>query len=173
MMTSMTELAGPAAAPASLERLFRGHYRQLVRLAVLTVDDVDTAEEIVQDSFVEVHRRLAAIDDPLAYLRRSVLNGSRSRLRRRRTVRRHDAREAPPENAPAAELAGVDRITRDTVLTAVASLPDRQRDCVLLRYFVDLSEADIATTLGISQGTVKSSCHRAMQRLAPLLEDLR
>lgn len=153
-----------------LEALYRANFRSLVRLAALVVDDVGTAEEVVQDAFVGTYLAWSRVDQAtaLSYVRRAVLNGARSKLRRRGVARRWAERTRGPDDAAAAEIAGVDSTVRGEVITAIRGLPDRQRECVLLRYYLDLSEAEIASTLGISPGTVKSSCHRALEKLQSL-----
>jgi RNA polymerase sigma-70 factor (sigma-E family) len=163
-------------ADTALEELYAAHWRQLVRLSVLLVHDVGTAEEVVQDAFVAVHAqwpRLRDHDKALAYLRQAVVNRSRSVLRHRAVVRRHAEAVAdqPPvssaaEGADAAALAG-DR--RRAVLDALASLPDRQREVLALRYYLDLSEAEIAEALGITRGSVKSHASRGAASLRSLL----
>lgn len=168
---------GAAVADDALRDLYRDHYRGLVRLATLLVDDRETAEEVVQDAFVKVHagwHRIAEPDRALPYLRSAVLNGARSALRRRGVARRWFDRETRKgvADAPSAEAAGVAGATRDDVMDAIRHLPEQQRNVVLLRYYADLSEAQIAETLGIAPGTVKTSCHRALAKLAPMLEAL-
>jgi RNA polymerase sigma-70 factor (sigma-E family) len=137
---------------------------------------VETAEEVVQDSFVAMHGRWRSLRDPdlaLAYLRQSVVNRSRSVLRRRVVAARH-VPEAVPDRA-GADHDAVAAEQRDRVLDALRALPDRQREVVALRYYLDLSEAQIAETLGISNGAVKSHASRAAAALrtslGPLLED--
>jgi RNA polymerase sigma-70 factor (sigma-E family) len=157
---------------ADLASVHREHYRSLVRLASLLVDDVGRCEEIVQDAFVKVWRQPPQLggDDRLpAYLRSAVLNGARSHLRRRGVERRHLRSVASPAEAPEARLAADDH----RVLTALRSLPERQREVLVLRYYLDLSEAEIAATLGISAGSVKTHAHRGLTTLAERLEDLR
>lgn len=160
-------------ATAELEAAYREHYRSLVRLASLLVDDVGTCEEIVQDAFVRVWRRGPALrdDDRLpAYLRSAVLNGARSHLRHRGVARRHLQPVPDPTEGPeAGALAG----DADRVLAALRTLPDRQREVLALRYYLDLTEAEIAATLRISAGSVKTHAHRGLATLAERLEDLR
>jgi len=166
-MAPVTEQGG-----ADLASAYREHYRSLVRLASLLVDDVGRCEEIVQDAFVKVWRRppdLSGQDRLPAYLRSAVLNGARSHLRRRSVERRHLRAVALPGEAPEARLAADDH----RVLTALRSLPTRQREVLALRYYLDLSEAEIADTLGISAGAVKTHAHRGLATLAERLEDLR
>jgi len=156
------------SADEALELLYAAHWRQLVRLAVLLVRDVGTAEEIVQDCFVSVHAKWNRLHDPdkaLAYLRQSVVNRSRSHLRHLSVVRRHADREAPPEPAAGADHAAYDLVRRATVLDALRRLPRRQREVLALRYYLDLSEAEIADMLGISRGAVKSHASRGAAAL--------
>lgn len=162
-------------ADAAVEALYAAHWRQLVRLSVLLVRDVGTAEEVVQDAFVAMHGRWRRLRDPdkaLAYLRQSVVNRSRSVLRHRTVVDRHAARDRPPDPAPAADGPALVRDRRDAVLDAMRALPQRQREVLALRYYLDLSEADIADTLGISRGAVKSHASRGSAALRSLLAPL-
>jgi len=157
-------------ADEALEQLYAAHWRQLVRLSVLLVRDVGTAEEVVQDAFVAVHARWSRLREPdkaLAYLRQAVVNGSRSTLRHRAVVARHAAATTladAPDPTPDADR-------REAVLDAMRALPDRQREVLALRYYLDLSEADIAATLGISRGAVKSHASRGAAALRHLLQE--
>jgi RNA polymerase sigma-70 factor (sigma-E family) len=153
--------------------LYRDHYRSLVRLASLLLDDVPSSEEVVQDAFVRVHMAWDRITEPsrrLAYLRSAVLNGARSRMRRRQVRRRL---EPVPDRLTAESAEAAALVTEDhrEVLAALRGLPDRQRECLALRYYLDLSEADIAATLGISTGSVKTHTHRGMAALEKALEE--
>ncbi len=169
------ELDAARAPDAALEQLYGDHYRSLVRLAVLLVRDLGTAEEVVQDAFVALHGSWTRLRDPgaaLPYLRRSVVNGARSVLRRRGVRERHleALRTSWSEPAgPGADEAAVVAERRRQVLAALQSLPARQREVVALRYYADLDEATIASVLGISRGAVKSHAHRAVRRLQDLL----
>jgi RNA polymerase sigma-70 factor (sigma-E family) len=159
-------------ADTAVESLYASHYRQLVRLSVLLVRDVETAEEVVQDSFVAMHGRWRTLREPekgLAYLRQTVVNRSRSVLRHR-GVR---ARYTPPRrpDPPGADEDVLVSERRTAVLDALRELPDRQREVLALRYYLDLSAADIATTLGISRGAVKSHAFRGVAALRSLMED--
>ena len=156
------------SADEALELLYAAHWRRLVRLAVLLVHDVGSAEEIVQDCFVAVHAKWNRLHDPekaLAYLRQSVVNRSRSHLRHLSVVRRHADRESPPELVAGADHAAYEQARRATVLDALRRLPRRQREVLALRYYLDLSEAEIADTLGISRGAVKSHASRGAAAL--------
>jgi RNA polymerase sigma factor (sigma-70 family) len=190
----------PAPVPRStvdLESAYREHYASLVRLASILVDDVGTCEEVVQEAFVRVWQRGGALRDAdrlPAYLRSAVLNGARSHLRKVVVRRRHLSSVPPPAagaDAEAGRGAGTDveAVGTDTaegpeagavasdetrqVLAALRTLPDRQREVLALRYYLDLSEAEIAVTLGISPGSVKTHAHRGLAALTDRLETLR
>ena len=163
----------PAAWDASevVTEIYTVHYNQLVRLAVMLVHDVQTAEEVVQDSFEAMHlawRRLRNTEKALSYLRQAIVNKSRSVLRHRKVVEMHPPKPAPDEQS--AEHAALTLIERSAVTSALRSLPVRQREAVVLRYYGDFSEADIAKAMGISRGAVKSHTARAMASLKSILE---
>jgi RNA polymerase sigma-70 factor (sigma-E family) len=151
--------------------LYAAHYRSLVRLSALLLRDVATAEEVVQDSFVAMHdgwRRLRDNDKALSYLRQSVVNRSRSVLRHRVVVDKNAPKPAP--DMPSAEQGAMTLFERSAVVTALRTLPARQREALVLRFYGDLSEAQIAATMGISKGAVKSHTARAMTALRSVLE---
>ncbi|BCJ50936.1 RNA polymerase sigma24 factor [Actinoplanes sp. NBRC 14428] len=162
---------GAPDGPPAINELYHARRLHLVRLAVLMVDDLGTAEDIVQDVFAALYRRhgadLRKIADPDAYLTSGVMNAARSALRRRRTARAYVP--PPPGTAPAAE----DQMLRGEgdreVLAALAELTVRQRQVVVLRYWSELSEQEIADVLHVSRGTVKSTAHRALTLLRGLL----
>ena len=158
-------------ADRAVTALYTAHYRSLVRLAALLVRDVATAEEVVQDSFVAMHggwRRLRDSDKALSYLRQSVVNRSRSVLRHRVVVDRNAPK--PPPDMPSAEHGAMTLLERSAVVAALRTLPPRQREALVLRYYGDLSEAQIATAMGISKGAVKSHTARAMIAMRGVLE---
>lgn len=163
-------------ADSAVEQLYAAHYRQLVRLSVLLVRDQETAEEVVQDAFVAMHGRWRSLREPdkaLAYLRQAVVNRSRSVLRHRGVQERYAAthgRSAVPDH-PGADEDALASERRTQVLDAMRALPARQREVLALRYYLDLPEADIAQTLGISRGAVKSHASRGAAALRTLLED--
>jgi len=166
--------SGAWGADEALEHLYAAHWRRLVRLSVLLVRDVGTAEEVVQDAFVAVHARWSRLRDPdlaLAYLRQAVVNRSRSALRHRAVVARHAQRATVPAHAGGADEATLATTRRDAVLEAMRALPRRQREVLALRYYLDLSEGEIADTLGISRGAVKSHASRGAAALRDLLAD--
>lgn len=151
--------------------LYAAHYRSLVRLAALLLRDMATAEEVVQDSFVAMHdgwRRLRDNDKALSYLRQSVVNRARSVLRHRVVVDRNAPK--PPPDMPSAEQGAITLLERSAVVTALRTLPPRQREALVLRFYGDLSEAQIAAAMGISKGAVKSHTARAMTALRSVLE---
>jgi len=165
------------SADDQLEQMYAAHYRTLVRLAVLLVRDVGTAEEVVQDSFVAMHGRWSRLREPdlaLAYLRQTVVNRSRSVLRHRGVQGRYADRLTSVEDVhlPGADEHAVASERRTAVLDALRALPQRQREVLALRYYLDLSEADIARTLGISPGTVKSHASRGVAALRTRMEDV-
>ena len=171
--TSQPRPASSAAWDASevVTEIYRDHYNQLVRLAVMLVHDVQTAEEVVQDAFEAMHlawRRLRESEKALSYLRQATVNKSRSVLRHRKVVEMHAPKPAPDEQS--AEHAALTLIERSAVTSALRTLPVRQREAVVLRYYGDFSEADIATAMGISRGAVKSHTARAMAALKSVLE---
>lgn len=175
-MTTVTEWTARTAwtADEALEQLYAAHWRQLVRLSVLLVHDTATAEEVVQDAFVAVHARWGRLREPdlaLAYLRQTVVNRSRSALRHRSVVARHLARASSPDDAPAADVTALDRDRRSAVLDAMRALPRRQREVLALRYYLDLSEAEIADALGITRGSVKSHASRGAATLRTILRE--
>lgn len=165
----------PSDADEAVEALYLAHWDQLVRLSVLLVRDQGTAEEIVQDALVAVHQKWDRLTDhhkALAYLRQAVVNRSRSALRHRGVVNRYLARQHAPGDEPGADRAVLGDTRRRMVLDALQQLPRRQREVLALRYYLDLSEAEIAETLGISRGAVKSHASRGAATLRPILEGL-
>jgi RNA polymerase sigma-70 factor (sigma-E family) len=154
--------------------LFRQQYAELVRLAVMLVGDRPTAEDAVQDVFAKLHARRdlpGPRGDPLAYVRACVLNRCRTVLRRRAVVRRFNGSREPIADLPheSAEHEVMLAEGRRQVLAALAALPPRRREVLVLRYYLGLREADIAAVLGITPGTVKSTTARGLGALARAL----
>jgi RNA polymerase sigma-70 factor (sigma-E family) len=166
---------GDTASPADLTALFRHRHAELVRLARLLVGDQPTAEDVVQDVFARLHtRRLRGSqgDDSLAYVRAAVLNGCRSHLRRRAVAQRFlgsQAKQAGQATQISAEAELMRAEERKQIIAALAALPARRREVLVLRYYLGLSEAEIAKVLGISTGTVKSTAARGLTALAKRL----
>lgn len=156
---------------ASLRALYLGERTSLLRLASLLLRDVSEAEEVVQDAFVSAYlawNRLRDPDKAVAFLRSAVLNGARSRLRHQRVV----ARFRPARSAAAlpAESAALQNLERTRLVEILQDLPLRQRECLVLRYLLELSEEETAATLGISRGSVKTHVHRGIANLAAQME---
>lgn len=150
--------------------LFVGHQRRLVGLAALLVDDRQTAEDVVQDAFAGLQRHWHRLRDPEAaagYLNRAVVNGSRDALRRRRRAGTAMLRLVPrSEELSSAEHDAVQHQDADRLWAAVTALPTRQRQVLVLRYYLDQSEAEIAETLNVSRGSVKKHASRGVAALA-------
>ncbi|MGH8866804.1 MAG: SigE family RNA polymerase sigma factor [Actinomycetes bacterium] len=158
-------------ADEAVTSLYAAHYRSLVRLATLLLRDQSSAEEVVQDAFVGMHgawRRLRDPDKALAYLRQSVVNRARSALRHRGVTQKYAP--APMPDAPSAEHGALGLLEQQQVAAALRTLPTRQREVLVLRYYADLSEADIAEAMGISRGAVKSHASRGMAALRTSME---
>lgn len=156
----------PAQAP--IGELFEREYARLVRAALLLVGDLATAEDVVQDAFVAVHRRWGQLEDldrVGGYLQRAVINNSRSVLRHRGVVRRHEQSSPEPRVVEDISTVVLERADRDAVLAALGRLPRRQREVLVLRYYLDLGEAEIASTLRISKGSVKTHASRGASAL--------
>ena len=141
--------------------LYRRAYPAAVRLAVALVDVPATAEDLVQDAFAQVWLRWDRIDNPDAYLRTCVVNLCRRELRRRRLRRRTPGRTA--------SSATLDASARE-LLDVLRALPPRRRAVVVLRFYEDMSEAQIAATLGMRPGTVKATLHQALAQLREVIE---
>lgn len=164
----------PQDADREVTALYLTHYRPLVRIAVLLVQDLATAEEIVQDSFVAVHaawRRLPDTEHALSYLRRSVVDRSRTALRRHVVVDKlaPDVPSAPDvpgaPDVPSGPGEASIEVERSAFISALWTLPPRQREVVVLRYFADLPETQVASATGISETAVKAYTARAMSSL--------
>jgi RNA polymerase sigma-70 factor (sigma-E family) len=163
---------GPAAERL-VDELYRAHALRLTRMALLLVGDRASAEDVVQEAFLGLFRGLGRLHDPgraVGYLRMSVLNGCRSVLRARKRARLRGPVLADPAvwSAESAALAGEDR---RWVLAAVGTLPRRQREVLVLRYFLGLNDSEIADDLGVSRGTVVSTASRALAALVRKAEE--
>jgi RNA polymerase sigma-70 factor (sigma-E family) len=165
------------AATAAVTALYAEHALGLVRLAVVMTGDRGAAEDIVQDAFLGLYRRWDDLPDtsfPLAYLRASVLNGCRTALRRRARLGSRPlttgtvASDMPVESAESRALLSEEQ---RTVAIALRRLPERQREALVLRYYLDLSEEEIARTMGVSRGTVKSATHRGLAAIGRTLKE--
>ena len=158
-------------ATERVTELYEAHATGLVRLAMLMLADQPAAEDVVQDAFLGLYLRWAALSDPakaLAYVRSSVLNGCRDVLRKQ--ARRPPAALLAPDVEPAETRLLLGEEYRE-VIRALRRLPDRQREAVILRHCLALSEEEVASAMHVSRGTVKSSAHRGLATLARLLKE--
>lgn len=158
-------------SPPGFDELYRGQWWAMVRLATGLVDQPSLAEDVVQDAFAALYRRWSSLREPAAaigYLRISVVNGSRSALRKRITARRNlrVLGEELVEPADAAAMLGAEYAM---VRGALATLPDRQREVLTLRYLADLTDAAIAEATGLSLGGVRSASSRGLAALRSTL----
>lgn len=163
-----------ATAEDAVAALHREHYRSLVRLASLLLGDVGASEEVVQDAFVRLQMRwggLRNLDKAPAYLRSVVLNGARSRLRHQKVRDRYDARQPSRADARSAEAGAMASEEHRRVVEALRQLPERQREALALRFYLDLSEAEMAASMGCSTGSVKTHVHRGLAALSTLLQE--
>jgi RNA polymerase sigma factor (sigma-70 family) len=186
MLLPQSLLDHAAAAPAAdvpaaevpargqaVELLFRRHYTEMLRLAYCLLGERDAAEDAVQDAFASLHAHWGRLHDPeaaLAYLRSSVLNRCRSRIRDLVRERAPRAWRADQVLEPSSEEHAVRVDEADRLAAAVRKLPMRQRQVVLCRYYLELSERETASLLEIGTGSVKRHAHRAVQALATRLE---
>ncbi|MGW0928424.1 SigE family RNA polymerase sigma factor [Streptomyces sp. NPDC002644] len=149
-----------------LTATYREHYRSLLRLAALLLDDTASCEDVVQEAFIRVHSARRRVRDPektLAYLRQTVVNLSRSALRRR--ILGLKLLSKPMPDMASAEEGAYDQLERDSLIKAMKGLQRRQREVLVLRYFSDMTEAQVAETLGISVGSVKAYGSRGIAAL--------
>lgn len=156
---------------AELTAVYQEHYRQLLRMALLLVDDRSVAEDVVQDAYVRVYdarSRLRDRDKALAFLRQTVLNRARSLLRRKQVSKRYEHRLVQRDPHPDDSVRGIDRTV---IAEALTRLPRRQREAVVLRYYADFSEEYTAKLMKVTPGAVKSYCSRGVARLSNLLRE--
>jgi RNA polymerase sigma-70 factor (sigma-E family) len=162
----------PQDRASGVAAVFEIHYAHLVRLAWALVGDPTEAEDVVMDAFAGLERRwnhVRRTDDAFFYLRTSVVNGSRSRLRRLRVSRAKSHSLADLDGAPAEQVAML-HLEHQAVVIALRELPRRQREVLVLRYYEEATEAEIADALGISTGSVKTHASRGLHAVADLLE---
>ena len=170
-MTAEPDRADEAAA--AITALYGAHALGLIRLALVMTGDRQAAEDIVHDAFCGLHRRWPALRDSskaLLYVRSAVLNGCRMEFRRLKSTSATTGRlAAEPPSAWSAESAALAIQEQQEVLTALRRLPPRQREALVLRYYLDLSEADTAAAMRVSKGTAKSTVARGLRALRDLL----
>ena len=160
-------------AAAAVAALYSDHAVSLIRLAYLMLGDRAAAEDAVQDAFFGLYRHWDQLADPgraLGYVRTAVLNGCRSALRRQAASRKLALHSTAEISAEAAVLS---REEREEVMRAVRRLPDRQREALVLRFYLDLPEREIARIMGLRPGSVRSATHRALRALGQSLEEAR
>ncbi|NEB81371.1 SigE family RNA polymerase sigma factor [Streptomyces sp. SID14478] len=154
-----------------LTETYRAHYRSLLGLAALLLDDTASCEDVVQEAFIRVHSARKRVRDPektLAYLRQTVVNLSRSTLRRR--ILGLKLLTKPMPDMASAEEGAYDLLERDALKAALRGLQRRQREVLVLRYFADMTEAQVAESLGISLGSVKAYGSRGIAALRVAME---
>ena len=167
----------PATAEAAVTAIYQAHALGLIRLAHIMLGDRPSAEDVVQEAFCGLYRRWSHLSDTgsaLSYLRTSVLNGCRSVLRRRTGQRAQPGDGRPGDGRPAAsaEAAVISGEDRREVMRALRRLPTRQREALVLRYYLDLSPEEAATVMGIGPSSVRSATHRALSSLGHMLKEL-
>lgn len=164
----------PVVAGTTVDHLtetYRAHYRSLLGLAALLLDDTASCEDVVQEAFIRVHsarNRVRDRDKTLAYLRQTVVNLSRSALRRR--ILGLKLLSKPMPDMASAEEGAYDQLERDDLIRAMRGLQRRQREVLVLRYFADMTEVQVAETLGISLGSVKAYGSRGIAALRVAME---
>ncbi|MFB6840388.1 SigE family RNA polymerase sigma factor [Streptomyces sp. NPDC056361] len=164
-----TSAEGSLAAGTTVDHLtetYRAHYRSLLGLAALLLDDTASCEDVVQEAFIRVHSARKRVREPektLAYLRQTVVNLSRSALRRR--ILGLKLLSKPMPDMASAEEGAYEQLEREDLIKAMRGLQRRQREVLALRYFSDMTEAQVAETLGISLGSVKAYGSRGIAAL--------
>jgi RNA polymerase sigma-70 factor (sigma-E family) len=163
-----------ADAAQAVTALYETHAVGLIRLAVVMLGDRAAAEDVVQEAFCGLYRRWGQLADTgkaLRYVRSSTLNGCRSELRHRIRAERRDTQAPAAGLAASAEQTVLLGEEHQQVLSALRRLPDRQREALVLRFYLDLTEPEIAHSMGVSPGTVKSTTSRGLAALGRLLEE--
>jgi RNA polymerase sigma-70 factor (sigma-E family) len=170
-------VAGPevsTAAEEAVTALYEAHALGMIRLAHLMLGDRQSAEDVVQEAFCGLYRRWSHLSDQgsaVHYVRSAVLNHCRSVLRRRTTSQAPREMTSHPGAERSAESAVLTREERDEIMRAVRRLPPRQREALVLRFYLDLSAEETATTMGISPSSVRSATHRALASLGRMLQE--
>ncbi|MHB1009323.1 MAG: SigE family RNA polymerase sigma factor [Propionibacteriaceae bacterium] len=166
-------------ATEGISRLYESHWAGVVRLVWLLLHDQQAAEDVAQDAYIATYRnwdRLRNEEAAVAYLRRCAVNGARSVQRHLMVVRRETQAEGNRAEAtgrltaPGSDEAALMRLDSDQLMAALATLPGRQREVIVLRYYSDLSEAQIAEALDISPGSVKTHAYRGLRALRERME---
>jgi len=166
--------AGDTDATAGVAALYQAHAVGLIRLAIVMLGDRGAAEDVVQDAFLGLYRNWDGLDDPgnaLTYVRSAVLNRCRNALRQRGQRERRDRQDPGPMASESAEAVALIGEEHQEVLAGIRALPDRQREALVLRFYLDLSEEETARAMGVSRGTVKSATSRAVAALGRKLKE--
>jgi RNA polymerase sigma-70 factor (sigma-E family) len=153
--------AAPATAPTTFGECYRDLRPEMVRLAALLTGSSEIAQDLVQDAFVRLHGQWSRVHEPRAYLRRAVVNACHSHHRRRRVERRYASTADAVANAT---------LEANELADALDALPHRQRAAIVLRFYADLSDIDIAAALRCRPGTVASLIHRGLEQLRRVIE---
>ncbi|MGI8449557.1 MAG: SigE family RNA polymerase sigma factor [Streptosporangiaceae bacterium] len=172
--TGRPDDAARADAAQAVTALYEAHAVGLIRLAVIMLGDRAAAEDVVQKAFCGLYRRwgqLAEPDKAQSYVRAATLNGCRSELRQRIRAQRRGGPAPDAADTASAEQTALLGEEHQQVLTALRRLPERQREALVLRFYLDQTEPEIAVSMGISPGTVKSTTSRALAALGRLLQE--
>ena len=168
----MSAAKGKSQRDQLIEALYAEHYQPLLRAALLLLDGSDAADDVVQEAFIRTYGAAASLSDPAAagsYLRTTMVNLTRSRWRRHLVALRHPPKPAPAPAGP--EDAAVASVRHAQIIRALWRLPRRERECLVLRYYLELSEAETAVSLGISAGAVKGYTSRGRTALAAAIKE--
>ena len=162
-------------ATRAVTDLYQAHAVAMIRIALLMLGDRAAAEDVVQDAFLGLYNRWQRLNEPVkaeAYIRSAVLNGCRDAMKRQsRRNRRDRAAAVDLEELPSAEVAALVSEDRRRVLAGLRLLPGRQREALVCRFYLELSEQETARAMGVSRGTVKSTTSRAVAALGRMLRE--
>jgi RNA polymerase sigma-70 factor (sigma-E family) len=169
-------LMGPwrGADSVDFDAVYQSQWWPMLRVALALVDDVASAEDVTQDAFAALYKKLESLRDPQAanaYLRTCVVNGARSALRRRRTARSHLKGLSREDHEPSADAAALHDDEQRAVRRVLGSLPQRQREVLTLRLIGDLDDREIAAATGMSHGNVRSAASRGLATLRATIGD--
>jgi RNA polymerase sigma-70 factor (sigma-E family) len=160
------------SAATAVSELYASHALGLMRLAYIMLGNRQAAEDVVQEAFLGLYRRWPQLNEQakaLGYVRSSVLNGCRSELRRRPTAELEGWQGPPVISAESAVLTAEER---SEIIHALRRLPDRQREVLVLRFYLDLPDTQIAAAMRIGQSTVRSAAHRGLAALGRALREM-